>query len=182
MGVNDNPSWFHEGAGYAVYLINFASLLGFGWLLTKLSPDERHVVEESRLPANLEDGEARVTTGPALSPVLSRRTSWIVIALAIVTVAACWLMPKANEGDETGVVMNLPDEIAGLEGIPQPVSQAEHEILPPTPTFARKAYGPFSLPDFGLDRPFHLLDRAERRGKTKHSPARNGACPGRAGR
>jgi exosortase len=39
LGINDHPSWFHEGAGYAVYLINFSSLLGFGWLLTKLSPD-----------------------------------------------------------------------------------------------------------------------------------------------
>jgi exosortase len=39
LGVNDHPSWFHEGAGYAVYLINFASLMGFGWVLTKLSPD-----------------------------------------------------------------------------------------------------------------------------------------------
>jgi exosortase len=39
LGLNDHPSWFHEGAGYAVYLINFASLIGFGWLLTKLSPD-----------------------------------------------------------------------------------------------------------------------------------------------
>jgi exosortase len=38
LGVNDHPSWFHEGAGYVVYLVNFGSLLGLGWLLTKLSP------------------------------------------------------------------------------------------------------------------------------------------------
>jgi exosortase len=38
LGVNDHPSWFHEGAGYVVYLINFGSLLVLGWLLTKLSP------------------------------------------------------------------------------------------------------------------------------------------------
>jgi exosortase len=37
LGINDHPSWFHEGAGYLVYLINFAGLLGFGWLLTRLS-------------------------------------------------------------------------------------------------------------------------------------------------
>lgn len=86
-----------------------------------------------------------MTTLPATSPILSRRTSWIVIALAIVTVAICWLVPAANVGDETGVVMNLPDEIAGLEGVPQAVSQAEHEILPPDTTFARKAYGSFAL-------------------------------------
>jgi len=39
LGVNDHPSWFHEGAGYVVYLVNFGSLLGLGWLLTKLSPE-----------------------------------------------------------------------------------------------------------------------------------------------
>lgn len=88
-----------------------------------------------------------MTTLPANSPILSQRTSWIVIILAVITVMACWLVPAANVGDETGVVMNLPDEIAGLQGIPQPVSQAEHEILPPDTTFARKSYGSFSLPD-----------------------------------
>jgi len=41
LGVNDHPSWFHEGAGYVVYLVNFAGLLGFGWLLTRLSPESR---------------------------------------------------------------------------------------------------------------------------------------------
>ena len=39
LGQNDHPSWFHEGAGYVVYLVNFGSLLTIGWLLTKISPD-----------------------------------------------------------------------------------------------------------------------------------------------
>ncbi len=37
LGANDHPSWFHEGAGYVVYLVNFGSLLGVGWLLSKWS-------------------------------------------------------------------------------------------------------------------------------------------------
>jgi hypothetical protein len=88
-----------------------------------------------------------MTTLPFGSPTLPRRTSWIVLALAVVTVVVCWLIPAANVGDETGVVMNLPEDIGDLEGVPQAISQAEHEILPPDTTFARKAYGPFSLPD-----------------------------------
>jgi hypothetical protein len=88
-----------------------------------------------------------MTTLPATSPILSRRNSWIVLALAIVTVVVCWLVPAANVGDETGVVMDLPDDIGNLEGVPQAISEAEHQILPPDTTFARKAYGPFSLPD-----------------------------------
>jgi exosortase len=59
LGVNDHPSWFHEGAGYVVYLINFGSLLVLGWLLTKLSPkrSNKSVVlpsdhgEETKAPA-----------------------------------------------------------------------------------------------------------------------------------
>lgn len=39
LGVNDHPSWFHEGAGYVVYLVNFSALLGLGWVLTKVWPD-----------------------------------------------------------------------------------------------------------------------------------------------
>lgn len=35
LGTNDQPSWFHEGAGYLVYMINFAGLIAFGALLSR---------------------------------------------------------------------------------------------------------------------------------------------------
>ena len=37
LGVNDHPSWFHEGAGYVVYLIDITGVIGFGMFLTWLS-------------------------------------------------------------------------------------------------------------------------------------------------
>ena len=37
LGTNDQPSWFHEGAGYLVYFINFGGLIAAGSLLTKLT-------------------------------------------------------------------------------------------------------------------------------------------------
>jgi len=43
LGTNEHPSWFHEGAGYLVYFVNFGGLIGIGTLLTKLgepSPDD----------------------------------------------------------------------------------------------------------------------------------------------
>ena len=54
LGTNAQPSWFHEFAGYLVYLINFGGLIGAGTLLTKLttpSPagdhgDDDHAPEE----------------------------------------------------------------------------------------------------------------------------------------
>jgi exosortase len=38
LGANDHPSWFHEGAGYAVYLVDLAGLAGLGWLLDRIAP------------------------------------------------------------------------------------------------------------------------------------------------
>jgi exosortase/archaeosortase family protein len=37
LGSNDHPSWFHEGAGYLVYFINFGGLIAAGSLLTQIS-------------------------------------------------------------------------------------------------------------------------------------------------
>jgi exosortase len=43
LGVNDHPSWFHEGAGYVVYIVNFASLMGLGWLLNRATREKPHL-------------------------------------------------------------------------------------------------------------------------------------------
>jgi exosortase len=50
LGENDHPSWFHEGAGYVVYLVNFGCLLGVGWLLTKWSADPAAAGEQKTRP------------------------------------------------------------------------------------------------------------------------------------
>jgi exosortase len=38
LGTNLQPSWFHEGAGYLVYLINFGGLIMVGSALARISP------------------------------------------------------------------------------------------------------------------------------------------------
>jgi exosortase/archaeosortase family protein len=43
LGVNDHPSWFHEGAGYVVYLVNFACLLGLSWVLNRMTRETPHL-------------------------------------------------------------------------------------------------------------------------------------------
>jgi len=40
LGTNDQPSWFHEGAGYLVYLINLGGLLLTGFLLTRYTASQ----------------------------------------------------------------------------------------------------------------------------------------------
>lgn len=50
LGENDHPSWFHEGAGYVVYLVNFGCLLTVGWLLTKWSSSPVEAGERKSRP------------------------------------------------------------------------------------------------------------------------------------
>jgi exosortase len=51
LGTNTQPSWFHEGAGYLVYFINFGGLIAAGSLLSKLtSPSPSGDDEEDHAP------------------------------------------------------------------------------------------------------------------------------------
>jgi hypothetical protein len=115
-----------------------------------------------------------MTTLPVSSPILSRRASITVLVLAVVTVAICWLIPPASTGDETGVSLDLPDQIAGLEGSePLPVSQAEHEILPPDTEFAGRSYGGLGVPDRDfLDRILCKIVLSGREKRSIHRPER----------
>jgi exosortase len=48
LGTNTQPSWFHEGAGYLVYLINFGGLILAGTALGKLTnPPPAHAPDEN---------------------------------------------------------------------------------------------------------------------------------------
>jgi hypothetical protein len=115
-----------------------------------------------------------MTTPLATSPILPPRASLLVLALAALTVAACWLIPPANAGNEVGVNMDLPSDIDGLEGIPIPVSQAEKEILPPDTEFAGKAYGSYNLP--ASDWPDRIVCKIVLSGREKQSIHRPERC------
>ncbi|MCE0497375.1 MAG: hypothetical protein LV481_05445, partial [Methylacidiphilales bacterium] len=69
------------------------------------------------------------------------RKGLIVLGLALLTLGACWLVPPEQPGNDTGVVMNLPDRVGPLKAVPEKVSQAELAILPSDTTFARNTYG-----------------------------------------
>lgn len=63
-----------------------------------------------------------------------------MIALGALTVWLCLASPETIAGDEAGVVMDLPGEILGLDGMLVPMSSAESEILPPDTGYARRIY------------------------------------------
>jgi hypothetical protein len=111
------------------------------------------------------------------SPEISPRKSVIVLVLAVLVVALCWLIPPASVGDETGVVMQLPDHVGLLAGFPEAVSQAELSILPPDTTFARMTYG--DADSNRLDRVLCSIVLSGREKRSIHRPER---CPARGGR
>jgi exosortase len=129
VGTNDTPSWFHEGVGYLVYIINLGGLLLVGWSLGRFFPGEARTsgVTPDRRPEETEN------------PVLLKRSLW-VLALFSLTLLIC-LSASPPKAGTSGVVMDLPDQVGPLEGRPQKISTAELTILPPDTTFARKTYG-----------------------------------------
>jgi EpsI family protein len=65
-----------------------------------------------------------------------------VLGLTTLTLLICWLVPAPRMGGEAGVLMdNLPYHIGPLYAFSEPVSEAEHLILPPDTTYTRKTYG-----------------------------------------
>jgi hypothetical protein len=116
-----------------------------------------------------------MTTTPATrtAPEIPARVGVIVLGLVIVTVVVCWLIPPASTGDETGVVMDLPDTIGSLEGVKGEISQAELAILPPDTEFARKTYAPFIVPnDDSINRILCSIVLSGREKRSIHRPER----------
>jgi len=111
------------------------------------------------------------------NPVMTQQNSradflkaGVVLGLTLLTVLACWLAPAPQEGGETGVVMQLPDQVGPLGSFPAEVTKAELDILPKDTTFARKTYGfPDSSPN---DRILCSIVLSGREKRSIHRPER----------
>jgi hypothetical protein len=84
----------------------------------------------------------KATSGQFLNPP---RRAWlisscVVAALGIATAALCLVTPEPKASPNAGVVLDLPKEVIGFTGQPQPVSPAEKTILPPDTQFAKMLY------------------------------------------
>ena len=66
--------------------------------------------------------------------------SAVVLALAGLTVAACFWGTPATGVSEAGVNMHLPEKVNGYTGKEMPVSDAERTILPGDTEFAKMLY------------------------------------------
>jgi EpsI family protein len=154
LGTNEEPSWFHEACGYAV----FAVVLGLEVLLAqglialeqsrakRVPPVPQRREEQAMAPEGVAT-EARVGASAINVPWWR---SGVVLGLAIVMLIAYGLAPNRYSLPKAGVVMSLPDEVVmpglnngKLYGFPAPVTEVELNLLAKNTEFARKTYDDF---------------------------------------
>jgi EpsI family protein len=146
IGTDTDPSWYHEGCGYLVFLIVLGLECLFGFFLINA---ERRRSNQSRTSSG--SGRPSSTLGEA-TPVgtapLWRST--VILGLALIMAFVGWKSPAPYLPPQAGVLMDLPyqvtvPELTGGEffGNEAPVTEAEHRMLPKDTEFSRKFYDDF---------------------------------------
>jgi len=141
IGTNDRPSAYHEGCGFAVFVVGLGLECLFGALLIRLSggmpkkdPASPHAAASPETPA----------------PVIPAWRDGTIFGLAVLVVLLYFVTPPIVLPQESGVVMDLPGEVklpnldgGHFYGTQAPVSEAEHRMLPKDTEYARKDYDDF---------------------------------------
>jgi EpsI family protein len=138
LGTNDVPSHYHEGCGFAVFVVGLGLECLFGSLLIHYGGGKQ------------EEAPASSTQPENPAPVIPAWRDGTVFAFAAVMfvlflITAPIILPK-----DPGVVMELPDEVklpnldgGHFYGSPAQVTDAEHRMLPKDTEYARKNYDDF---------------------------------------
>jgi exosortase len=176
LGTNKNPSAYHEGCGYAVFVVflGLELLLAYGLIALEQHRSKRQTPAPQRQEVQTITPEAA-----ALTPLMIARgtdVAWwrsgVVLGLAAVMLVAHLLTPGHFQYPEAGVLMSLPDQVvvpclndATLDGIPARISESELTMLPVSTEFVRKNYVDFgghniflSIVLNGVDEQFSLHD------------------------
>jgi EpsI family protein len=137
IGPAHQPSAYHEGAGYFVYVIVLGLECLLGWLL-----GSRGMRTFEPMSPTGEAALARIDVPVWRSATFIGLTAFSLLILA--------LTPPVFLPAEAGVVMELPDEVhvdnidgGHFYGTPARVSDAELTILPHDTQFERKDYDDF---------------------------------------
>ncbi len=146
LGTNDEPSYYHEGCGFAVFVVGLGLECLFGYLLIRYSGSTS---KEAKPTAATGSAPAAEPANPPAAIPLWR--DWTVAGLASLMLVSLLITPPIFLPKDPGVVMDLPDEVrlASLDdgghfyGSPAPVSDAEHTLLPKDTEYARKDYDDF---------------------------------------
>lgn len=85
-----------------------------------------------------------MTTGEKSLTSLTNRIPFcrelVVIVMAVITLFVCFHGGAVKSGPESGVIMNLPEVLLGMQGTEVPVSEGEKAILPKDTEMAKKQY------------------------------------------
>jgi exosortase len=132
IGTLENPTWFHTGAGFLVYVAALAGVFCVGCLVGK--------VARTTSPDTVPDTEAsdRAIGPPNFFPPLGR--SLVVVVVTGLAAGLIYLGRDMNQDREAGVNMSLPDSLPGYLGFEEAPSEAELHILPKDTEFAKKRY------------------------------------------
>ncbi len=140
VGTNDEPSAYHEGCGFAVFVIVLGLECLFGSWLVRLSGRSKTAPMTS-LPETQAPGE--------IAPIW-RIPTWrtrTMFGLAVAALVVFLITPPLYLPTEAGVAMTLPEQVtvSSLDGghfygDPAAVSDAEHRMLPKDTEFSRKNY------------------------------------------
>ncbi len=117
---------FHFLAGVAVFIVAVAGMQGISALMDQWLPRAGSVSRPLR------------SAGPVAA--LSWQRPAVLLALSGVTALACWFSPAMKNGEEAGVVMNLPVRVPSFVGqMEKPVAE-ETNNLPEDTTIAKMRY------------------------------------------
>jgi exosortase len=145
LGTDNEPSKYHEGCGFAVFVVGLGLECLFGYLL--IWADRRWSKKAAR------DNAAEPTPAPAEEVSASAIPVWrsgTVVGLAAAMCLIFLVTPPVFLPTEAGVVMELPDQVklSGMDGgnfygAPGQASEVELKQLPKDTEFARKNYEDF---------------------------------------
>ena len=127
IGSEQNPTWFHTGAGYLVYVAALGGILLVGWLVGKIDH------------AGSAKNEAADHVG-VTPPVFPWARLLVVLAVTGLAAGLVYLGRDMNQDRQAGVKMELPDSIPGYLGFNEDPSFAELQSLPRDTEFAKKRY------------------------------------------
>jgi len=133
LGSPEHPSWIHEGAGYAVFLVALLGMMGCIEILNLLG---RRFSPSSKNPPPSPTTESKKNL--VLSFPLTN--SITVAALTVITALGCiWTTPPTGQ-TTAGVTMTLPSDIGSWWGFGEDMTEAEKTILPSDTEFQRREY------------------------------------------
>ena len=149
IGTDDDPSAYHEGCGFVVFVVVLGLECLFGAVLIRAGRRWRGPKAAPSLPAS----EAKPLAAPGEIPPLWKIPLWrsgIVFSAALVALVVYRLSPPVYLSSEAGVLMTLPEQVdvADLDGghfygDDAAVSEVEHRLLPKDTEFSRKNYDDF---------------------------------------